>query len=77
MFQAAVLTISDKGSQGLREDKAGPKVAEFLKEHGYEVVYTKILPDEQTMIEEEFKALGCEVAVTTGTAGIRAGRCQI
>lgn len=72
MFQAAVLTISDKGSLGLREDKAGPKVAEFLKEHGYEVIYTKILPDEQAMIEEEFKALASKeipLIVSTGGTG--------
>lgn len=72
MFQAAVLTISDKGSQGLREDKAGPKVSEFLTEHGYEVIYTKILPDEQIMIEEEFKALAekkIPLIVSTGGTG--------
>ena len=53
MYQAAVLTISDKGSQGLREDKSGPAVSQFLQENGYEVVYTTIIPDEK----EEIKIL--------------------
>ena len=33
MLKAAVLTISDKGSQGLREDKSGPAVSAFLQEN--------------------------------------------
>ncbi|MBR2696465.1 MAG: MogA/MoaB family molybdenum cofactor biosynthesis protein [Parasporobacterium sp.] len=72
MFQSAVLTISDKGSQGLRVDEAGPKVAAFLKENGYEVIYTGILPDEQEMIEAEMRRLAEEkvtLIVTTGGTG--------
>ena len=70
MFQAAVLTISDKGSQGLRKDEAGPRVAEFLKKHGYEVVHTEILPDEQAQIEDAFKTLaGKQIALIVSTGG--------
>ncbi|MBR3242476.1 MAG: MogA/MoaB family molybdenum cofactor biosynthesis protein [Lachnospiraceae bacterium] len=72
MFQAAVLTISDKGSQGLRKDEAGPRVAAFLEEHGYEVVYTNIIPDEQTQIEEEMRMLAekkITLVVSTGGTG--------
>lgn len=47
---AAVLTISDKGYQGLREDTSGPNLCRLLKEHGYDVVYTAILPDDEEMI---------------------------
>ncbi len=72
MFQAAVLTISDKGSQGLRKDEAGPRVCGFLEEHGYEIVYTGILPDEQALIEKELIRLSDEkvtLIVTTGGTG--------
>ena len=72
MFQAAVLTISDKGSLGLRVDEAGPKVSAFLEDNGYEIIFTKILPDEQAMIEEEMKRLASEkvtLIVTTGGTG--------
>lgn len=72
MFQAAVLTISDKGSQGLRTDEAGPRVSALLKEHGYDIVYTNILPDEQAQIEEELISLADKkitLIVTTGGTG--------
>ncbi len=31
MFTAAVVTVSDKGSQGLREDTSGPLLSKMLK----------------------------------------------
>jgi molybdopterin biosynthesis enzyme MoaB len=39
-YQAAVITVSDRASAGVYEDKSGPAVAAMLKEAGYEVVYT-------------------------------------
>ena len=72
MFKAAVITVSDKGSQGLREDLSGPRVSAFLQENGYDVVYTSIIPDEQPLIEEEFKKLADQkitVIVSTGGTG--------
>ena len=44
-FTAAVVTLSDKGFAGEREDKSGPLVAAMLKEAGYEVAETLLLPD--------------------------------
>ena len=38
-YQAAVITVSDRASAGVYEDKSGPAVAAMLKEAGYEVVY--------------------------------------
>ena len=70
MYQAAVLTISDKGSQGLREDKSGPAVSQFLQENGYEVVYTTIIPDEKEDIMKKFRELaGQDIAVIVSTGG--------
>lgn len=43
-YQAAVITVSDRASAGVYEDKSGPAVAAMLKEAGYEVVYTSIVP---------------------------------
>lgn len=51
MFKAAVLTVSDRSSQGLRPDAAGPLVAELLTDAGYEVAFTQIVPDEKPRIE--------------------------
>ena len=70
MYQAAVLTISDKGSQGLREDKSGPAVSQFLQEKGYEVVYTTIIPDEKEEIMMKFRELaGQDIALIVSTGG--------
>ena len=49
MFKASVITISDKGFRGEREDTAGPLAAGMLKEAGYAVIAQTIVPDEQTL----------------------------
>ena len=73
MFTAAVITVSDKGSQGLREDTGGPLVCEMLSEAGFELKYTLIIPDEQELIEQELKKAADELeialVVTTGGTG--------
>ena len=53
MYQAAVITISDKGSRGEREDTSGPAVCAIAEEHGFHVVYRSIVPDEQEQIRAE------------------------
>lgn len=45
-LDAAIITASDKGSKGLREDKSGAKVQEMLEKAGYMVAEKVILPDE-------------------------------
>lgn len=73
MYNAAVITISDKGSQGLREDTGGPLVCQMLRDAGYDVTYTAIVPDEQKEIERELihcaDALDIALAITTGGTG--------
>ncbi len=50
-FTAAVITLSDKGYRGEREDTSGPAAVKILEENGYHVVETMILPDNQAMLE--------------------------
>ena len=50
MYTAAVITISDKGYRGERVDTSGPNLVEILKNKGFEVTYTSIIPDEKEMI---------------------------
>ena len=73
MYRAAILTMSDKGSRGQREDLSGPKMAEMVKEHGFEVVYTAILPDELEQIRDRIIQLCddnvCDLLLTTGGTG--------
>lgn len=73
MFKAAIITSSDKGSKGEREDLSGPAIKEIIEENGYVVTSYKILPDDQAMLEEEMKRLAdehiAEVIFTTGGTG--------
>ena len=70
MLKAAVITVSDKGSRGEREDLSGPAVKKLLEENGYDVVYTSIIPDEQDMIEAEFiKLADQEIPLIVSTGG--------
>lgn len=48
---AIVITVSDRASAGVYEDETGPAVAAFLAERGYEVVGTRVVPDERADIE--------------------------
>ena len=73
IYTAAVITVSDKGSAGEREDTAGPLVREMLESEGYEVVYASLIPDEQELIERELvkcaDELDIALTVTTGGTG--------
>ncbi len=73
MYNAAVITVSDKGFSGEREDTGGPLVCELLKKAGYEIAYTSIVPDERELIEKELihtaDALDIALTVTTGGTG--------
>ena len=52
-YTAAVITISDKGYRGEREDTSGPNLVKILTEKGFDVTYTAIVPDEAEMIQSE------------------------
>ena len=70
MYHAAVLTVSDRVSRGERPDEGGPLVAELLKNAGYEVVRTDVVPDEQAQIEAALRQMSdggdIQLLVTTG-----------
>ena len=52
-MKAAIITSSDSGYAGEREDKSGPVIREILEANGYEVVHTILLPDDRKMLAEE------------------------
>ena len=72
-YTAAVITISDKGFRGEREDTSGPNLVQILKDRGFEVTYTSMLPDEREMIKAELckcaDELGIALVLTTGGTG--------
>ena len=73
MFTAAVITISDKGYRGERVDASGPMLVQLLKEKGFDVTYTSIIPDEKDMIKAELIKCADErkiaLVLTTGGTG--------
>lgn len=72
-YTAAVITVSDKCSRGEREDTSGPAVCTMLREAGFDVVYTGLVPDEREQIQAELIACADErkinLIVTTGGTG--------
>jgi molybdenum cofactor synthesis domain-containing protein len=73
-MKAAILTISDKGSRGEREDTSGPSLAGWLRECGVDIVHTEILPDEEEQIAQALMHLAdyeqAELILTTGGTGV-------
>ena len=71
MITIAVLTLSDKGSKGERQDSSGPAIAEMLAEIA-EVKYYDILPDEKELIKERliFYSGKVDLVLTTGGTGL-------
>lgn len=69
----AVITISDKGARGERIDTSGPAICKMVKDYGYEVVYTQIIPDEKLLIQETLvkctDELKISLIITTGGTG--------
>lgn len=72
MITVAVLTISDKGSKGEREDLSGPLIADILKPIGADVKYYEIIPDEKKLIKEKLTYFSGKVdlVLTTGGTGL-------
>ena len=52
-YKAAVITVSDKGSRGERVDTSGPAVCAILREKGYSVEYSSVIPDDIDTIKAE------------------------
>ncbi|OAA84041.1 MogA/MoaB family molybdenum cofactor biosynthesis protein [Clostridium ljungdahlii] len=53
MINTAIITMSDKGSQGKREDKTGPAIENMLDKSQYKVEYYKVIPDEIEEIKKQ------------------------
>ncbi len=72
-YRAAVVTLSDKGASGQRQDKSGPLIQGMLEQAGYTVVETVLLPDSQQQIEAELRRLAdmrqVDLLLTTGGTG--------
>ncbi|MDP2856339.1 MAG: molybdopterin adenylyltransferase [bacterium] len=74
MIEVGILTISDKGARGEREDQSGKVIEEIVKKIDGEVKYYRIIPDEEEIIQDELiKAvdkLHLDLILTTGGTGL-------
>jgi molybdopterin adenylyltransferase len=73
-FTAAILTISDSCHRGSREDLSGPRLRRTLADLGFEIVLTRILPDEVEQIVSALResAAKASLVISTGGTGISA-----
>jgi molybdenum cofactor synthesis domain-containing protein len=72
MITAAILTLSDKGAKGEREDLAGPLIREMIAGIGASVQYYEVVPDEKDLIKEKLidYSKKVDLIVTTGGTGL-------
>ena len=74
MYSFAVLTMSDKGARGEREDTSGDYLRERLAREGYTFSFYEVIPDKKEIIVERLKKLADDqrvaLIVTTGGTGV-------
>lgn len=73
MFKVGIITSSDKGSKGEREDLSGKVIYDMVSAKGYKVVRQVIVPDEEEELIKEMIYMADELKVdlilTTGGTG--------
>ena len=74
-YTVGIITLSDKGSKGLREDKSGPAIREILEADGrFEVLEQFLISDDRENLERELVRLCDEeklnLILTTGGTGL-------
>ncbi|MCK4436558.1 MogA/MoaB family molybdenum cofactor biosynthesis protein [bacterium] len=74
MIKVGIITISDKVSEGKREDRSGKLIKELISQMGAQVVKQEIVSDERKEIEEKLKELSdilrVDLVLTTGGTGL-------
>lgn len=80
MKRAAIITSSDSGYRGEREDLSGRVIKEIVEANGYKVVSMVILPDEQQMLSDAMTEIAdqnkAELILTTGGTGFSRRDCM-
>ena len=80
MKRVAIITASDSGYLGQREDLSGGVIKEIVEANGYEVVHYTMLPDDKDMLSGEMKRLAdgklADLIVTTGGTGFSKRDCM-
>lgn len=73
MFRVGIITASDKGSKGEREDLSGKVISDILEKKGYTIEKYVILPDDKDELSREMihmsDELKLDLILTTGGTG--------
>lgn len=79
-MRAAIITSSDSGYAGQREDRSGPLIREILEQNGYEIVHAVLLPDDRERLAKEMARIADEniadLLLTTGGTGFSPRDCM-
>lgn len=73
MFKVGIITVSDKGAAGQREDLSGEVIREIMTKAEYEVIKKVIIPDEVDLLKKQMiewsDQVECDLILTTGGTG--------
>jgi len=74
MFSVGIITVSDKGARGMREDLSGPEIEKTITSLPAEVKIYEIVPDSKEKIANKIKEFvdvkGLDLIITTGGTGV-------
>jgi len=74
MITVGILTLSDKGARGEREDLSGVEIKRLVADIPAEVKVYEVIPDEKFLIKDKLieyaDDLGLDVIITTGGTGV-------
>lgn len=74
MVRTAILTVSDKGAAGLREDGSAQAIRQVLKTGPFVEIDYQVVPDEQALIRAKLRLWceqdGVDLVLTTGGTGL-------
>ncbi|MCK8824409.1 MogA/MoaB family molybdenum cofactor biosynthesis protein [Fuchsiella alkaliacetigena] len=73
MIKVGVITASDRGAKGEREDKSGEVIKELVAQIDGEIAAYQVVPDVKLIIKSEILAMvsqGVDLILTTGGTGL-------
>jgi molybdopterin adenylyltransferase len=72
-IQVGIITVSDRASQGVYDDRGGPALKAAVEAYGWKVLAQALVPDEKQDIQRAVRdqaARGCQLVLTTGGTGV-------
>ena len=80
MIRTAIITSSDSGYRGEREDVSGKTIREIVEAHDFQVTDMVLLPDERQMLSDKMREIAdsgqADLILTTGGTGFSPRDCM-